>query len=286
MSGSTPVFRSAAALRKALAKGRGSVGFVPTMGALHEGHLSLVRRARRGHGRVVVSIFVNPTQFGPNEDFAVYPRDLEGDRRLLAGAGGALVYAPDVADVYPEGFCTTVKVGGTLGTVLEAAHRPGHFDGVATVVSRLFFLVRPDAAYFGLKDYQQFRVVGRMTADLGFGPKLVGCPIVRESDGLAMSSRNRRLDARARAAAPGIHRALAAMAAKSAAGERSVPRLKAAGLRALAGVEGLKVQYLEVADPEGLEPLKRLSGPAIALFAGVLGGVRLIDNQTLLTGRE
>lgn len=275
------VFRRASALRRALGSGPGTLGFVPTMGALHEGHLSLVRRARRENARVVVSIFVNPTQFGPQEDFASYPRTLGDDLRLLAPLGPLFVYAPTTDDVYPIGFNTTVKVGGALGSRLDAARRPGHFDGVATVVARLFALVGPDRAYFGLKDYQQFLVVRRMCADLGLGVSLRGCPIVRESDGLAMSSRNVYLGAEARMRAPALLRSLRAAADLAARGERSVSRLRRAGLEVLARVHGLKVQYFELADPTTLEPLRRLEGPVQVLTACVLARTRLIDNLVI-----
>ena len=202
----TAVFRSAEALRRSL--GRGSVGFVPTMGALHEGHLSLVQRAKRDCKQVVVSIFVNPTQFGPKEDFKKYPRDLKGDLALLDQSGGIKVFAPGVSEVYPPGFASTIKVSGSLAERFEAEFRPGHFDGVATVVARLFGLVRPQAAYFGLKDFQQFRVIERMTQDLGLALKLVGCETLREADGLAMSSRNRYLSPEERAQAPALQQAL------------------------------------------------------------------------------
>jgi pantoate--beta-alanine ligase len=273
--------RDSAALRRHLGSGRGSIGFVPTMGALHEGHLSLVRRARRENGRVVVSIFVNPTQFGSRDDFSRYPRDVEADRRLLAPLGPLLVYAPDASDVYPPGFATRVKVGGSLNAVLEAVWRPGHFEGVATVVARLFALVRPDKAYFGLKDYQQFLVIRRMCADLELAVALLGCATVRESDGLAMSSRNRHLDAEARFKAAALSRALQKIASLASKGERSAQRLRRAGLAVLDGVEGLKTQYLELADPDTLLPIRRLEGPAMALCACLLGGTRLIDNHPL-----
>jgi pantoate--beta-alanine ligase len=277
-----PLVRSSRNLGRLLRAGRGSIGFVPTMGALHAGHLSLVRRARRENARVVVSVFVNPTQFGQREDFAKYPRDLAADRRLLAPLGPSILFAPGVGEVYPRGFDTTVRVGGSLGRVLEAAWRPGHFEGVATVVARLFALVAPRRAYFGLKDYQQFLVIRRMCLDLGLPVELVPCPTVRETDGLAMSSRNRRLDARRRFLATALVRALLASAALAGQGERSAPRLKAAGMRVLRAAPGLKVQYFEVADPETLLPLRRVRGRAMALTACTLGRVRLIDNISLM----
>ena len=278
------VFTTASELRRELARGGGAVGFVPTMGALHAGHLSLVRRAALENARVVVSIFVNPTQFGEKKDFSAYPRDLRADRRLLAGGKPPLVYAPEAGDVYPPGFATALSVEGPLGRVLEAEFRPGHFTGVATVVARLLALVRPQRAYFGLKDYQQFLVVRRLALDLDLPVEVIGCPIVRETDGLAMSSRNVRLGAQARAQAPALQRALLAAASLAARGEGSCARLRQAGARILRGVPGLKLQYFEVADPETLLPLRRLDDPAVALAACVLGGVRLIDNLHLYPG--
>jgi pantoate--beta-alanine ligase len=273
-----PLFRTAAALLRAVGPG---TGFVPTMGALHAGHLALVRRARRLHRRVVVSIFVNPTQFGPGEDFDRYPRDLDGDRRLLAAIPGVVVYAPAVEEIYPSGFATTVRVGGTLGSELEARFRPGHFDGVATVVARLFALVRPLRAYFGLKDYQQFRVVKRMRDDLGLPVGLTACPTVRERDGLALSSRNRYLSPQERLRATALFRALRAARALAERGERSAARLEAAGLRVLRAEGGLKIQYFTLADAVDLAPLRRLDRPAVLATACLLGRTRLIDNLLL-----
>ena len=272
------VLRSSAALERWRAKGKGRLGFVPTMGALHAGHLSLVQRARRENARVLVSIFVNPTQFGPKEDLARYPRDLQGDRRLLSSVPGVAVYAPSVAEVYPPGFVSTVHVGGSLGRVLEAQWRPGHFDGVATVVARLFGLTRPDKAYFGLKDYQQLQVIRRMVSDLGLPLEVIACPTLREGDGLALSSRNRYLDPQRRALAVAVHYALGEARDLAASGERSVARLEAAGKGVLRKVPGLKLQYFAVADAQSLEPLRRLDRPAVALTACILGKTRLIDN--------
>ena len=277
------VLRSRAALERWRQQGKGSLGFVPTMGALHVGHLSLVQRARRENKRVLVSIFVNPTQFGPKEDFKRYPRDLSGDRRLLAAVPGVAIYAPSVAEVYPAGFVTTVKVEGSLGRVLEAQWRPGHFDGVSTVVARLFGLTRPHKAYFGLKDYQQYLVIRRMTADLALPLSVIGCPIVRERDGLALSSRNRYLDPERRALAVALNHALRAASALAGRGEERVARLEAVGKRLLLGVPGLKLQYFAIADARTLEPLRRLNGPAQALTACTLGKTRLIDNLRIGT---
>jgi pantoate--beta-alanine ligase len=275
------LFHSAAALARSLGRGKGSVGLVPTMGALHLGHLSLVRRARKEQARVVVSIFVNPAQFGPGEDFSRYPRTLAADLALLAPEGPLWVYAPPVEDVYPAGFSSSLSVGGPLGKVLEAQWRPGHFDGVATVVARLFGLVRPDHAYFGLKDYQQFQVIRRFTRDLGLPVGLSGCPTVREADGLAMSSRNRYLDPAQRGAALALIRSLRAAQAAFKAGQRSAGRVEAAGLAVLKKERSLDVQYFSVADAGSLEPLARIDRPAVALCACRLGKTRLIDNLAL-----
>jgi pantoate--beta-alanine ligase len=275
------LFHRASELRRSLSRGKGSVGLVPTMGALHAGHLSLVRRARREQARVVVSIFVNPSQFGPGEDFGRYPRTLAADLDLLRAEGPLWVYAPAVEDVYPAGFSSSVSVGGALGQLLEAQWRPGHFDGVATVVARLFGLVHPDHAYFGLKDFQQFQVIRRLTQDLGLKVGLTGCPTVREADGLAMSSRNRYLEPAQRASALALIRALRAAQAAFKAGERSARRLEAIGRSVLRLERGLTLQYFSVADPSSLEPLKTLRGPAVALTACRLGKTRLIDNLVL-----
>jgi pantoate--beta-alanine ligase len=276
-----PLLRTAAALERWRKAGRGSLGFVPTMGALHTGHLSLVQRARRENPRVLVSIFVNPTQFGPKEDFKRYPRDMGGDRLLLAAVPGVAVYAPNVDEIYPPDFVTTIKVGGSLGRVLEAELRPGHFEGVATVVARLFALAKPDQAYFGLKDYQQFLVIRRMVLDLALPLKVKGCPTVREADGLALSSRNRYLDPAQREGALVLSRALRQVKALAAKGERNVSRLEAAGRRTLRQLRGMKLQYFAVADAQSLEPLRRLDRPAVALTACLLGHTRLIDNMNL-----
>ncbi len=280
--------RRAAELGRALARGSAGTGFVPTMGALHGGHLSLVARALRAHERVVVSVFVNPTQFGPREDFGAYPRALAGDRRLLGSLGAGrrlLLYAPEASDVYPAGFATAVAVGGAAGIRLEGEFRPGHLAGVATVVARLFALVRPRAAYFGLKDYQQYLVVRRLARDLFPGLRVVGCPTVREDDGLAMSSRNRYLDPVARMRAVALNRSLLAAAEAARGGERSVRRLRRAALKVLSRVPGLTVQYFDIADARTLEPLRILDRPARALTACVLKGTRLIDNLALEPGK-
>jgi pantoate--beta-alanine ligase len=261
-------------------RGRGrSIGFVPTMGWLHEGHVALIRASVERCGATVVSIFVNPTQFGPTEDFSSYPRDLDRDLGMCEAAGVDLVFAPDAAEVYPEGFQTTVQPG-PLADVLCGPHRPGHFRGVATVVAKLFNMVRPDAAFFGQKDYQQSAIIRRMVLDLNMPMEVVTLPTVREPDGLAMSSRNARLDADARRRAACLSRGLFAAKAAYDAGERNVERLVALA-RAQMG-EADSVQYLELVDADTLRPVGLLADrPAVLAVAAFIGGVRLIDNVVL-----
>jgi len=266
---------TAAELRQALP--REGVGFVPTMGYLHRGHLALVERARRENPFVVVSIFVNPLQFGPGEDYHRYPRDLERDQALLEAAGVDLLFAPSVEAMYPEGFATRVQVEGPLTALWEGAVRPGHFQGVATVVARLFLLVRPERAYFGEKDYQQLLVVRRMVQDLGFPLEVVGVPTVREEDGLALSSRNVYLSPETRKKAPVLYRALLAIREAARSG-RGVAEALEAGERVLAGVPEFRPDYLAVVHPETLLPLARWVPGARALVAGRFPEVRLIDN--------
>ncbi len=256
-----------------------SVGLVPTMGALHEGHMSLVRRAVEECDYSVVSIFVNPTQFGPGEDLEAYPRDLETDAKLCEAEGVNLVFAPSVEEMYDSNSCTVVSVKG-LTEGLCGAHRPGHFDGVTTVVCKLFNIVQPDRAYFGLKDYQQFVVVRAMTRDLDIPVEIKGCPTVREEDGLAASSRNRYLNERERRAAPKLYEALlaGARAAREGATGREVERVVAEVL----GQEPLfRPQYIRAVDPETLTPLEDSSGPMVIAAAAYLGDTRLIDNVTV-----
>ncbi len=269
--------RPAAAALRRRAKG---LGFVPTMGFLHEGHLSLVRRARRENGAVAVSIFVNPAQFGRGEDFARYPRDLGRDLGLLRRAGADLVFAPPARAIYPEGFETRV-VPGSLAAPLCGRFRPGHFEGVAIVVTKLLGLVRPDALYLGQKDYQQYRVLERVTGDLDMGVRVRMCPIVREPDGLAMSSRNVRLTARERLRAPALYAALRAAAAEVRAGERDARALcRRALARVVRAARPRRIDYLEVRDARTLEPVVRLKpGSRVVLALAVhLGRTRLIDN--------
>ena len=254
-----------------------SVGMVPTMGALHAGHRSLIERARAECDRVVVSIFVNPAQFGPAEDLSRYPRPFEADLRVCAAAGVDLVFAPPVEAVYPDGFATTVRVGGAAGTTLEAVHRPGHFDGVATIVAKLLGAARPQRAYFGHKDAQQCAVVRRLSADLDLGTEIVVCPTVRDADGLALSSRNGYLTPADRAQALAIPRALAAAGSAWSEGERDPERLRAIAAQVLARSPRLVPDYVAVVDPETFaDPLDGCVRCEI-LIAARIGATRLID---------
>ena len=262
-----------AAVRAALP---GPVGLVPTMGALHAGHRALIERARRECASVVVSIFVNPTQFGPGEDYERYPRALEADLRACKASGVDVVFAPDVATIYPAGFSTSVDPG-PLGTVLEGAARPGHFRGVATVVTVLFGLTRPDRAYFGQKDGQQAVVVDRVVRDLALPVELVVVPTVRDVDGLALSSRNAYLGAEERRAAPVLYRALRAAAEDHARGERDGGRLRARMQAVLATEPLARPDYVSVADGRTLEELDVVSGPALLSLAVRFPSARLID---------
>jgi len=259
----------------------GTLGLVPTMGALHQGHLSLVQRARAECDRVAVSIFVNPTQFGPNEDFDRYPRDLPADLGLLEREGTSLVFTPTAALVYPPGFSTWVTVEG-LSDRWEGVSRPGHFRGVATVVLKLLNLVRPTHAYFGEKDYQQLRVVERMVRELNVPTRIVPCPTVREADGLAMSSRNVNLSADDRRAAAVIFRALQLAQAELGRGERDASALRMVVEKTIAAEPRARIDYVAVADPRSLEPLTRVDeAGAVCCVAAWVGGVRLIDNLQL-----
>jgi pantoate--beta-alanine ligase len=274
------VCRTIAELRQARRRAAGAVGLVPTMGYLHAGHLALADRARAENDLAVASVFVNPTQFGPHEDFARYPRALARDLELLDGAGVDLVFAPEVAEMYSPGFATYVETGA-ITDVLEGASRPGHFRGVTTVVAKLFHIVQPDRAYFGQKDAQQVRVIRKMVADLDFPLEIVVCPTVREPDGLALSSRNSYLTPDQRAAAPVLHRALQAVSARYAAGERDGEALRAT-LRAVLAAEPLaSVDYVSVADPDTLRELDTVATGALASLAVRFGSTRLIDNLIL-----
>jgi pantoate--beta-alanine ligase len=255
-------------------------GLVPTMGFLHEGHLSLVRRARADNATCSASIFVNPAQFGPSEDFATYPRDMDRDLALLEEAGTDLVYTPPVEGVYPPGFDTYVAVGA-LTEPLEGAARPGHFRGVATVVAKLFNVLQPDRAYFGQKDAQQALVITKMARDLDFPVEVVVLPTVREADGLALSSRNVYLSPPERHAALSLSRALQAAERLYAGGERDADRVRAAMSAILAAEPLARPEYVSVADTATLAELTEISGPALASLAVRVGRTRLIDNVVL-----
>jgi pantoate--beta-alanine ligase len=250
------------------------------MGALHEGHAALIRAAKQSAGFVVVSIFVNPTQFGPNEDFAKYPRTLDADRELCAKAGADLIFAPTPAEMYPD-FSVTVVDVTKLDEPLCGASRPGHFRGVCTVVLKLFNIVLPDVAVFGAKDAQQARIVRQMVRDLNVPVTVQVEPTVREPDGLAMSSRNRYLSAAERAVAPRIYESLQAIRSRALAGEWDVARLESALAAQLTQIPGARVDYARIVDDATLQPLTRLDRPALAAVAVFLGTTRLIDNVTI-----
>jgi pantoate--beta-alanine ligase len=262
-----------------------SVGLVPTMGALHDGHGSLVERAAAECDVVVVTVFVNPLQFGAGEDLDAYPRTLDADVRLARGAGAAVVFAPTVTEMYGEGTATTVTVSDSMTGVLEGASRPGHFDGVATVVAKLFAMTGRCRAYFGEKDFQQLAVVRRMARDLSFPVDVVGCPTVRATDGLALSSRNAYLGADERAAAPVLHRSLRVGAEAVLAGERDPERVAAAMREVLATEPLVRPDYAVVVDAATLETPDVLDGDLRLLVAARLPSARLIDNLGVtLTG--
>jgi pantoate--beta-alanine ligase len=256
------------------------IGFVPTMGYLHEGHLSLIRQARDECKSVVVSIFVNPTQFGPNEDLSKYPRDLERDLDLIRPLGVDLVWTPTPEIMYPEGFQTWVEVE-TLTKGLEGAMRPGHFKGVTTVVAKLFNAVQPHKAYFGQKDAQQAAVIRRMTLDLNFPIEVMVCSTVREPDGLAMSSRNRYLEGEDRKAATILFRSLSAAKDAHEKGERNAGKLRSIMKEMLATEPGATVQYVSCADYDTLEELDKVTGKTLLSMAVLFGKTRLIDNFVL-----
>jgi pantoate--beta-alanine ligase len=272
------VVRTRAGLRAALAAAPRPIGFVPTMGWLHAGHVSLVEQARAENATVVMSIFVNPKQFGESADFARYPRNEARDFAAADGAGVDIMFAPSVDEVYPPGFDTVVSVGA-IAHPLEGAARPGHFDGVATVVALLFGLVGAERAYFGLKDYQQVQVIRRMTLDLALPTEVVPCPTVREADGLAMSSRNARLTPAGRAVAPVIHRALLAGADHVRRGVSEAASVRGAVLAVLATEPSVVVDYVSVADPDSLRELVDVDGRALLSLAARVDDVRLIDNE-------
>ena len=272
------IVRTRAELRTVLAAATRPIGLVPTMGWLHDGHASLVDRARAESATVVVSIFVNPRQFGQSADFARYPRNEARDLAVCEASGVDVVFAPSVDEVYPPGFDTRVVVGAIAGP-LEGAARPGHFDGVATVVAILFALVGAERAYFGLKDYQQVQVIRRMATDLALPTEVVPCETVREPDGLALSSRNARLTPEGRAAAPVLRRALLAGAAQVRAGERSGAAVRGTMLAVLAAEPAATPDYVSVADPDTLAELDVVAGRALLSLAALIDDVRLIDNE-------
>ena len=263
---------------------QGTVGLVPTMGYLHEGHLALIREARNDNDTLAVSIFVNPTQFGPKEDLADYPRDFDRDLAMLEAEGADLVFTPSAEDMYSNGFDTWVSLGG-LAHRLEGEYRPNHFPGVATVVTKLFNVVKPHRAYFGQKDAQQLAVIKRLVADLNFDIEIVAVPTVREPDGLAMSSRNLYLTPEQRKAAPVIYQALSHVWNLWSEGERDAERLRKV-MRKMLKQERLvkKVDYVSVADPVSFEDLEIVEEPAIALAAVRIGKARLTDNVVLSSG--
>lgn len=269
------IVRDVAAVRAAVA-GSGRVGLVPTMGAFHEGHLSLIRAARAACDVVVVWLFVNPTQFNEKSDLAGYPRDEERDAALAAECGADILFAPSVAAVYPAGFATTVTVAG-VADVLEGALRPGHFAGVATVVAKMLNMVGPEVAFFGAKDAQQVAVVRRMVADLDIGTRIEVLPIVREADGLAMSSRNVRLDPDERRRATALHRGLTSARAAVTGGERDAGVLARVVQDELAEA-GIAAEYVAVIDPDSFEPVEIIAGPSLIALAARVGATRLIDN--------
>jgi pantoate--beta-alanine ligase len=265
--------------RQARAESR-IVGLVPTMGALHAGHLSLIERAKQECSPVIASIFVNPKQFGPNEDFTKYPRTFESDSEKLKRAGVNFLFAPEPAEIYPHGFSTYVNVDG-LSEKLEGRSRPGHFRGVATVVMKLLQIVQPNFAYFGRKDAQQSRLIMQMARDLNLDTEIVVCPPVRESDGLALSSRNVYLNAEERKAATVLYRALDAARNELAAGVRDALQLLTSARRRLDSERLARVDYAEVVDAQSFEPIVRVNKPSFVLLAVFIGKTRLIDNLYL-----
>jgi pantoate--beta-alanine ligase len=276
------VIETAAEMRATRRELASPVGFVPTMGYLHAGHLSLARAARAECATVVASIFVNPTQFGPNEDLSRYPRDLPRDLNLLATAGVDLVFTPSAAEMYPDGFATYVEPGGMLTERLEAAARPGHFRGVATVVTKLFNIVAPDVTYFGQKDAQQVAVIRRLIADLNLPVELRLLPTVRERDGLAMSSRNAYLNVEDRAAATVLYRALlAGKALIEADPSVNAPRVIEEMLTVIATEPRAQQEYADVCDPDTFATLENMRAPALLAISARVGPARLIDNFLL-----
>jgi len=259
---------------------RERLGLVPTMGALHEGHLSLVRTARAQCDAVAVSIFVNPTQFGPAEDLSKYPRRFDRDCQLLERLGVDILFAPSVAEIYPQGANTWVVVEG-LSEKLDGRSRPGHFRGVTTIVAKLFHIIEPEAAIFGQKDAAQLAVIRRMVKDLNFGVEIVACPIVREADGLAMSSRNAYLNGEERVRALVLQRSLEEARRQFQGGERSAATLISACKEVLAREQQVRLDYFEIVDPDTLDPVERISQETLVAVAAYVGSTRLIDNLVI-----
>lgn len=275
------IIQSRKELRKGIKNARSdgkTIGFVPTMGFLHRGHLSLMRRARRENDLVVASIFVNPTQFGPNEDLEAYPRDAQSDIDLMTAESVDIAFFPTVEALYPEGYTTFVEVEGPMTQVLCGKSRPTHFRGVTTIVAKLFNMVAPDRAYFGQKDAQQAAVIRQMAADLDFDLSIVVCPIVRETDGLAMSSRNTYLTLEQRENAPQLNKALIMSREMVEKGERSGPAVKKAIESKINGVKGAVIDYVAVVNAESLAELQTLEGKVLIALAVKFGTTRLIDN--------
>lgn len=268
------------ALSKELRRAGKRIGFVPTMGALHQGHLSLVKAARQHSDVVVVSIFVNPTQFGPNEDFAKYPRTFDRDKEMLISEGTDYIFSPNAAEMYSEGSQTWVTVE-QIGEKLDGRSRPGHFRGVTTVVSKLFHIVQPDAAFFGQKDAAQVANIRRMVRDLNFDLEIVVCPIVRESDGLAMSSRNAYLDPDQRRKATILFRSLSKIRETAEQGESDSKMLIHTGREVILEEPSVKLDYYEIVDPDTLDPVPNVSRGALVAVAAFAGTTRLIDNLLL-----
>ena len=268
------------AISRELRRSGKRIGFVPTMGALHDGHLSLVRSARKLSDAVVVSIFVNPLQFGPSEDFSKYPRTLESDSKKLEAERVDLLFAPTTEEMYPKGALTSVYVEG-LSERLDGRSRPGHFQGVTTVVAKLFEIVRPDRAYFGQKDAAQVAVLRKMVHDLNMDVEVMVCPIVRESDGLAMSSRNVYLTPAQRKQALVLHRALLRVQTMADRGDKSAASLREHGIQVIAEEPAAKLDYFEIVDPNTLEPVQDISHGALVAVAAWVGSTRLIDNVVL-----
>jgi pantoate--beta-alanine ligase len=268
-----------AASRDARASGK-RLGLVPTMGALHEGHLALVRAARAQCDAVAVSIFVNPTQFGPSEDLSKYPRQFDRDCRLLEKEGVEILFAPTVEEIYPHGAVTWVLVEG-LSEKLDGRSRPGHFRGVTTIVAKLFHIIEPEAAFFGQKDAAQLAVIRRMVRDLNFPVEIVACPIVREADGLAMSSRNAYLNREERAQALVLQRSLQQTQRKFQAGERIAAKLISTGKEVFVGEPQVVLDYFEIVNPDTLDPVEQISQETLVAVAAYVGSTRLIDNIVL-----